>query len=148
MCAPTTAPPDLPDCRLRFVPRWSLRSVGAHLLLRCTAIAILPCPPPPPPCDIPSGCGFFTGSWTVTHSSLRMLRRVAAFCRPLRPVLLLVPSSPPPKKNSTRRNIKWRLMGRPKGGDYYGAVVVWFWCACARALRSADLQRVFRCAVR
>ena len=41
-------------------------------------------------CDIPSGCCFFTGPWTVTRSSLRMLRRVAAFCRPLRPVLLLV----------------------------------------------------------
>ena len=39
----------------------------------------------PPPCDIPSGCCFFTGPWTVTRSSLRMLRRVAAFCRPLRP---------------------------------------------------------------
>ena len=41
-------------------------------------------------CDIPSGCWFFTGPWTVTRSSLRMLRRVAAFCRPLRLVLLLV----------------------------------------------------------
>ena len=30
------------------------------------------------------------GPWTVTRSSLRMLRWVAAFCRPLRPVLLLV----------------------------------------------------------
>ena len=30
------------------------------------------------------------GPWTVTRSSLRMLRRVAAFCRPLRPVLPLV----------------------------------------------------------
>ena len=43
-----------------------------------------------PLCDIPSGCCFFTGPWTVTRSSLRMLRRVAAFCRPLRPVLLLL----------------------------------------------------------
>ena len=43
-----------------------------------------------PLCDIPSGCCFFTGPWTVTRSSLRMLRRVAVFCRPLRPVLLLV----------------------------------------------------------
>ena len=43
-----------------------------------------------PPCDIPSGCYSFTGPWTVTRSALRMLRRVAAFCRPLRPVLLLV----------------------------------------------------------
>ena len=40
-------------------------------------------------CDIPSGCCSFTGPWTVTRSSLRMLRRVAAFCQPLRPVLLL-----------------------------------------------------------
>ena len=47
-------------------------------------------PPPPPPCDFPSGCCFFTGPWTVTRFSLRMLRRVAVFCRPLRPVLLLV----------------------------------------------------------
>ena len=46
--------------------------------------------PAPPLCDIPSGCCFFTGPWTVTRSSLRRLRRVAAFCRPLRPVLLLV----------------------------------------------------------
>ena len=46
--------------------------------------------PPPPPCDIPSGCCFFTGPWTVTRSSLRMLRPVAAFCRPLRPVYLPV----------------------------------------------------------
>ena len=44
----------------------------------------------PPPCDITSGCCFFTGPWTVTRPSLRMLRRVATFCRPLRPVLLLV----------------------------------------------------------
>ena len=42
------------------------------------------------PCDIPSGRCLFTGPRTVTRSSLRMLRRVAAFCRPLRPVLLLV----------------------------------------------------------
>ena len=45
---------------------------------------------PPPLCDIPSGCCSFTGPWTVTRSSLRILRRVAAFWRPLRPVLLLV----------------------------------------------------------
>ena len=44
----------------------------------------------PPLCDSPSGCCFFTGPWTVTRSSLRMLRRVAAFCRPLQPVLLPV----------------------------------------------------------
>ena len=51
---------------------------------------IPPSNPPPPLCDIPSGCCCFMGPWTVTRSSLRMLRRVAAFCRPLRPVLLLV----------------------------------------------------------
>ena len=45
---------------------------------------------PAPLCDIPSGCCFFTGPWTFTHSSLRMLRWVTAFCRPLQPVLLLV----------------------------------------------------------
>ena len=43
-----------------------------------------------PLCDILSGCCSFTGPWTVTRSSLRMLRRVAAFCHPLRLVLLLV----------------------------------------------------------
>ena len=47
-------------------------------------------PSPPPLCDTPSGCCSFTEPWTVTRSSLRMLRRVNAFCRPLRPVLLLV----------------------------------------------------------
>ena len=46
--------------------------------------------PPLPPFDIPSGHCSFTGPWTVTRPPLRMLRRVAAFCRPLRPVLLLV----------------------------------------------------------
>ena len=40
-----------------------------------------------PPCDIPSGCCFFMGPWKVTRSSLRVLRQVAAFCRP---VFLLV----------------------------------------------------------
>ena len=50
--------------------------------------------PAPPPCDIPSGRYFCTGPWTVTRSSLRMLRRVAAFCRPLRPVSLPYSQSP------------------------------------------------------
>ena len=44
-----------------------------------------------PLCDIPLGYCFLKGPWTVTRSSLRMLRWVAAFCRALRPVLLLVP---------------------------------------------------------
>ena len=57
---------------------------AAHLVNSCAE------PPPYPLCDIPSGCCSFTGPWTVTRSSLRMLRRVAAFYRPLRPVLLVV----------------------------------------------------------
>ena len=32
-----------------------------------------------PLCDIPSGCSFFLGAWTVTHSSLRVLCQVVAF---------------------------------------------------------------------
>ena len=43
-----------------------------------------------PLCDISSGCWSFPGPRTVTRSSLRMLRRVTAFCWPLWPVLLLV----------------------------------------------------------
>ena len=87
----------------------------------------------PPPCNIQSGHCSFTGPWTVTRSSLRVLRRVAAFCRPLRPVLLLVsiPRSrspivgpcrgcagcgrmcclPPPPPNST-------TVRTPSGGQY------------------------------
>ena len=53
-------------------------------------IAPFSCLTPPPPCDIPSGCCSFKGTWTFTRSSLRMLRQIAAFCRPLRPVLQLV----------------------------------------------------------
>ena len=53
-----------------------------------TAIAV---GKPPALCDISSGCCFFPGPWTVPRSSLRMLRRVAAFCGLLRPMLLLVP---------------------------------------------------------
>ena len=45
-----------------------------------SAVQCIP-PPPPPLRDIPSGRCFFTGPWTVTRSSLRMLRRVVAFCR-------------------------------------------------------------------
>ena len=61
---------------------------GALLLRQILLFQILPIPNPL--CDIPSGCCFFTGPSTVIRSSLRMLRWVAAFCRPLRPVLLLV----------------------------------------------------------
>ena len=76
----------------------------------------------PPLCDIPSGCRSFTGPWTVTRSPLRMLRRVAAFCRPLRPVLPLVsfPRSrspvvgvlglcPPPPPHATRHQHRGHL---------------------------------------
>ena len=45
---------------------------------------------PPPVCDMPSGCCFFMGPWTATCSPLCVLRRVSAFCRPLRPVFLVV----------------------------------------------------------
>ena len=58
---------------------------GPKFLLSCAVYRPLPLAPM---CDIPSGCCFFTRPWT--RSSLRMLRRVAAFCRPLRPVLPLV----------------------------------------------------------
>ena len=68
------APPDFPNLTFRVFLLWSLWSGGGG----------------GPLCDSPSGCCFFTGPWTVTRSSLRMLHRVAAFCRPLRPVLLLV----------------------------------------------------------
>ena len=66
-------------------------------------------PPPSPLCDIPSGCCSFTGPWTVTRPSLRMLRRVAAFCRPLRPVLLLVSfaRSRSPVVSTPPRTARW-----------------------------------------
>ena len=52
--------------------------------------AALQKPPSPPACDIPSGRCSFTGPWTVTRSALRVLRRGAAFCQPLRPVFFVV----------------------------------------------------------
>ena len=70
----------------------------------------------PPLCDIPSGCCSFTGPWTVTRSSLRMLRQVAAFCRPLRPVLLLVsfprsrsPVVPPPPMRKLQQCLAFQM---------------------------------------
>ena len=56
-------------------------------------------PPPPPLCDIPSGCWFFTGPWTVTRSSLRAapgrcVLSAAAACVPCGVVFALAePSS-------------------------------------------------------
>ena len=76
-----TPPAQAPDARAAGT---------AHAVHRRQSQHPSPLPPPPPLCDIPCGCCSFTGPWTVTRSSLRMLRRVAAFCRPLRPVLLLV----------------------------------------------------------
>ena len=76
----------------------SLRSVGhcgrcscwCHFRVRgAQSLVCRGCAECAPLCDIPSGCCSFTGPWTVTRSSLRMLRRVATVCRPLRPVLLL-----------------------------------------------------------
>ena len=88
-CVPPPTRPLLPSqCLLEDASTFRIPRVSASLR-----------PPPPSPspplqtpplCDIPSGCGSFTGPWTVTRPPLRMLRRVAAFCRPLRPVLLLV----------------------------------------------------------
>ena len=66
-------------------------SGGAHPLSQAPGRGNAPLvAPPPPTCDIPSRCCFVTGPRAVTRSSLRMLRRVSALCRPLRPVLLLV----------------------------------------------------------
>ena len=83
--------------------RWQLRGHLERVVRTCKASAFAQWPlicggegwdggesESDPLCDSPSGCCFFTGPWTVTRSPLRMLRRVAAFCRPLRPVLLLV----------------------------------------------------------
>ena len=47
---------------------------GFGIIVRQQSVA-----PSPPPCDIPSGRCFFTGRWTVTRSSPRVLRRVAVF---------------------------------------------------------------------
>ena len=81
---PLTGPPFLSTGRL-MGPSGGPPGAGSPGRRRTTALC-----PLPPLCDIPSGCCSFTGPWTVTRSSLRMLRRVATFCRPLRPVLLLV----------------------------------------------------------
>ena len=84
-------------------------------------------PPPPPPRDIPFGCCFFTGPWTVTRSSLRVLRRVAAFCRPLRPVLLLLsfprPRSPVVGVPGLWRDVPFAHQRRPVVGVL--GVVLW-----------------------
>ena len=47
-------------------------------------------PPPRPPCVTLRRVAVSLRPWTVTRSSLRVLRRVATLCRPLRPVFLLV----------------------------------------------------------
>ena len=86
-----------------------------------------------PLCDIPSGYCFFTGPWTVTRSSLRMLRRVAAFCRPLRLVLLLVslPRSRSPVVSVPGlcwmwRGVPWALPPSPHPGPRrHIAAAVW-----------------------
>ena len=85
----------------RVTLRWSVEHAPVVPYLTLPLQGVHGCrarPINPPLCDIPSGCCSFTGPWTVTRSSLRMLRRVAAFCGPLRPVLLLVsfprPQSP------------------------------------------------------
>ena len=88
-------------CQLRFLTIsdilrcfWWARPLRPHYRWGRGDLGNSSQPPFAPLCDIPSGCCSFAGPWTVTHSSLRMLRRVAAFYRPLRPVLLLVSRSP------------------------------------------------------
>ena len=99
------------------------------------------------------------GPWTVTRSSLRMLRRVAAFCRPLRPVLLLVP--PPPKKSGgTPENTHYVVSDRCPVGLWEGDVRQWLkgdsegellWkapavsCVWAELWSSAMSHRTSRC---
>ena len=70
-------------------PQAAMQRTGAPTQKSKSKLVLVDGLNPSPPCDIPSGCCSFTGPWTVTRSSLRMLRRVAAFYRPLRPVLFL-----------------------------------------------------------
>ena len=53
---PSSSTPSLCACGLR-----------TQTVLRADRLTVPRCPPPP--CDIPSGCCFFTGPWTVTRSS-------------------------------------------------------------------------------
>ena len=57
-------------CGSRGTLRWAGAMNTRLVCRRCGAI---------PLCDIPSGCSFFPGPWTVTSSSLRVLRQVVAF---------------------------------------------------------------------
>ena len=78
---------------LFFFPRsgrFAARFLSQRWSSDCHFTRALPREPLYPLCDTASGCCSFTGPWTVTRSSLRMLRWVGAFCRPLRPVFLLV----------------------------------------------------------
>ena len=103
-------PRAVPGCPFAAPQRWNVRS-GQQRNVRSgergTDIPLSPTTPHPPPpapfTPIPVGrhpppprvtfrrvVAPLRGPWTVTRSSLRMLRRVAAFCRPLRRVLPLV----------------------------------------------------------
>ena len=120
-CASVRPPPAL---RVRIALVLLCRGTGGG-----QADGTRPAPVVRPPCDIPLGCCVFTGPWTVTRSSLRMLRRVAAFCRPLRPVLLLVsfPRSRSPVVGLPRlcwlRRVPFARQRRPVVG-VLGAVLV------------------------
>ena len=99
VCGPRLASPDAGDTTAP--PLDNKTPVMATDCLLCLCVHRLVCAPPcvctalyvdcaprqrhTPLCDIPSGCCSFTGPWTVTCSSLRMLRWVVAFCRPRQP---------------------------------------------------------------
>ena len=91
----------------------------------CNATSALP----HPLCDFPSDGCFFTGPWTVTRSSLRMLRRVAAFCRPLRPMLPLVSFSHC-RARSWRTGLCWLLWGSLLGVCYPLPPTFWSSTTC------------------
>ena len=97
--------------------------------------------PPPPsswelkraPCVTFVGLLFLHGPWTVTDSSLRVLRRAAAFCRPLRPVFLLVSL------------LRWRIPGIGVLGVVLVGAGVVSWLLLPSALRTPVTHHLPRC---
>ena len=99
-----------------------------------------------PLCDIPSGCCFFIGPWTVTRSSLRMLRRVAAFCRPLQPVLLLVSFPRPRSPLVGVPGLCWMWHGVPLARQWRPVVGILRMCWLLPGLWAALLCSAALCA--